>query len=71
MRLADRRDSWAAVPDGAVADLDGTVLAQLRRHRATGFLVRPDRFAYGSNRDDLESLPTYVRALEPVTTQMA
>jgi 3-(3-hydroxy-phenyl)propionate hydroxylase len=43
-------------------DEQGLLLRQLRRHRAQGFLVRPDRFIYADDRYDLAALPSYVRA---------
>ena len=39
-----------------VVDSEDRLRAQFRAHRATGLLVRPDRFIYGSDRDDLDEL---------------
>ena len=49
----ERRCSWAGLPDGEVVDIDDRLRRQFRRHRARGLLIRPDRFIYGSDRDEL------------------
>ncbi|NIL89663.1 3-(3-hydroxy-phenyl)propionate/3-hydroxycinnamic acid hydroxylase [Rhodococcus fascians] len=36
---------------GHYVDSEGVVARQMRKSRASGFLVRPDRFVYGSDRD--------------------
>lgn len=56
VRIGAPRDSWAVLPEGVFADMDGVLHAQLKRHRAKGFVVRPDRFIYGSDRDRLDDL---------------
>ncbi len=53
VRVAPQGSDWSGLPDGVWADLDGLLHRQLRRYRAHGFLVRPDRFVYGSDRDVL------------------
>lgn len=60
VRIGPLHDSWALLPEDVFADMDGVLHAQLKRHRATGFLVRPDRFIYGSNRDRLNDLPAFI-----------
>ncbi len=49
----ERRRSWHALPAHGIVDIDDKLRVQFRRHRARGLLVRPDRFIYGSDRDDL------------------
>ncbi len=49
----ERRRSWVGLPEGEVVDIDDTLRRQFRRHRARGLLIRPDRFIYGSDRDEL------------------
>ncbi len=49
---------WHRLADGAVGelamvDIEDRLRLQFRRHRARGLLIRPDRFIYGSDRDDL------------------
>jgi 3-(3-hydroxy-phenyl)propionate hydroxylase len=39
------------VPPGHYVDSEGVVARQMRKSRASGFLVRPDRFIYCSDRD--------------------
>ncbi len=45
--------SWRGLADHEFVDIEGRLRAQFRRHRARGMLIRPDRFIYGSDRDDL------------------
>ncbi len=45
--------SWRGLADDEFIDIEGRLRAQFRRHRARGMLIRPDRFIYGSDRDDL------------------
>ncbi|WP_428390340.1 FAD-dependent monooxygenase [Lichenicoccus sp.] len=53
LRVFPRRHSWQELGADGVVECEDRLHAQFRAHRATGLLVRPDRFIYGSNRDDL------------------
>ncbi len=45
--------SWNGLAEHEFIDIEGRLRIQFRRHRAHGLLIRPDRFIYGSDRDDL------------------
>lgn len=49
----ERRRSWHGLRENEIVDIDDRLRLQFKRHRARGMLVRPDRFIYGSDRDDL------------------
>ena len=49
----ERRRSWHGLAAHEIVDIDDRLRLQVRRHRARGLLIRPDRFIYGSDRDDL------------------
>ena len=49
----ERRRGWHGLAGNEVVDIDDELRRQFGRHRARGLLIRPDRFIYGSDRDDL------------------
>lgn len=51
--VRDRDASWKKMRENEIVDIDGELQRMFRKHRAKGVLVRPDRFIYGSDRDDL------------------
>lgn len=48
-----RGRSWTGLPENGIVDIEDRLRRQFRRHRARGLLIRPDRFIYGSDRDEL------------------
>lgn len=49
----ERRRAWRGLREDEIVDIDNKLRLQFKRHRARGMLIRPDRFIYGSDRDDL------------------
>ncbi len=49
-----RARSWHRLAEGELVDIEDKLRVLFRRHRARGLLIRPDRFIYGSDRDQLE-----------------
>ena len=57
LRVFPRLRNWRGLGAEEVVECEDRLRAQFRAHRATGLLVRPDRFIYGCNRDDLATAP--------------
>ncbi len=49
-----RTRSWHGLAADELVDIEDRLRVLFRRHRARGLLVRPDRFLYGCDRDDLD-----------------
>jgi len=60
----ERGRSWIGLEENEAVDIDDRLRRQFTRHRARGMLIRPDRFIYGSDRDDL-SMDGFTSLLPP------
>lgn len=68
----ERQRGWRGLGEGEIVDIEDRLRLQFRRHRARGMLVRPDRFIYGSDRDDLamEEFTRLSDLIPPMTGEM-